>query len=242
MNAAASKICLSLFLIIFAASAYAQETAPTKTVALGDVDAGYDMSGGKAYSVKEDIQIGLKKEIEKYGKGRLSVKITSPAVVAGGSEAAGSVEMPVLPADRMPTQAEISRYMAEMQKWQKIQSGQLKVHSPVAADYFFDFKVQSGESGVDTGGAASTLGSLTGLDTSIGQVSTKSSKVYLVCTQRDPATGVLQDRHTAKASSVKVKNLGGYTSYDYGDNSIARQRLFDSAIKQCARWIASVAK
>ena len=129
-----------------------------------------------------------------------------------------------------------------MQQWQKQMSGEVKVHKPVAADAYVEFRVSSSKGGTDIGGAASTIGSFTGINTSFANMSTKSSRMYLICTMRDPATGALQDRYTAKASSVKVQNLAGYTSYNYGDDDITRERLFKRAAKKCAKWISSKVK
>jgi hypothetical protein len=207
-----------------------------KVVAIGDVDAGYSMSGQKAYDVKETIQLGLKKELEKLGKGSYSVNIVSPAVVTEGSEPE-AVELPELPQDRAPTQKEMAKYMAAMQRFQKQMTGEVKVHKPVSADYFFEFRVESSSGGADTGGMASTIGGIAGVDTSLGDVSTKKERVNLVATMRDPRTGSLMDKHVSKATSVKFRNLGGYTSYDYGDDSVSREKLFSSAIRDCAKWM-----
>lgn len=205
----------------------------SKTIAIGDVDAGYDMNGGQAWQVKETIQLALKRELEKKG---YVVKITSPAVVTESYQEEGA-GLPALPTNRAPTQEELNRYMGAMQKLQMQQSGKVKVHKPVAADAFFEFRIQSGSGSSDTGGVARTIGDLTGLDTSWGSMSTSTTKMYLVCDMRDPASGALEDRHTAKASSVKFKNLGGYTSYDYGNDIEARERLFNKAVTDCAKWI-----
>jgi hypothetical protein len=56
---------------------------------------------------------------------------------------------------------------------------------------------------------------------------------------RDPRTGALIDKHTSKASSVRVKNIAGYSDYDYGSDEMTRERLYKSAIKECAKWIES---
>lgn len=212
-----------------------------KTIALGDVDAGYSMSGQKPYQVKESIQVLVKNELEKIGKGRYNVKITSPAVTVKGAKAP-EANMPTLPQGKIPTQADMAKYMAQMQQWQRQMSGEVKVWEPVAADAAVEFRVSTSKGGADVGGAASMIGSYTGLDTSIADMSTKSSKMYLTCTLRDPATGTLIDQYTAKGSSVKVRNLAGYTSYDYGDDEITRQRLFERAAKKCAKWIAEQVK
>jgi len=212
------------------------EEASQKVIAIGDVDAGYDISGQRAYDVKETIQIGLKKELEKRGKGLYTVKIVSPAVVTEGKEPEPA-NLPEMPTNRAPTQKEMAKYMAAMQQMQKEMTGQVKKHKPVAADAYFDFRVTSGESSQDTGGAASTIGYYSGINTHVGDMATKTTKVYLTATQRDPKTGELVDKHTAKASSVKFRNVAGYTSYDYGSDEMARESLFKFAIKDCAKWI-----
>lgn len=212
--------------------------APSKTIALGDVDAGYSMSGQKASDVKETIQLMLKKELEKVGKGRYAVKITSPAVVAENAPLS-SAEMPMLPTDRAPTPQEMSKYLATMQRWQQQMSGQVKVHKAVTADAFFEFAVSSGQGGVSTGGVTSTVGDFVDIPTGIGNVDTSSSRMDLVCTMRDPATGELLDRYVAKASSVKVRNLMGFTSYDYGEDTRTKENLFRSAVSKCAKWIST---
>lgn len=230
------------FLLMFAINLNAQESGgAVKTIAIGDVDAGYSMSGQKAYDVKETIQILLKKDLEKIGKGNYVVKITSPAVVTEGQKAP-EASFPTLPEGKQPTQKDMAKYMAQMQQWQKQMTGEVKVHKPVAADAYVDLAVRSGQSSVDTGGAMSTVSQFTGVYTSAGDVSTKSTKVDLVCTLRDPATGELQDRYVAKASSVKFRNIAGVTSYDYGDDSITQEKLFKSAVQKCAKWIAQQVK
>lgn len=229
------------FLAVLTAFCAAAEEGASKVIAIGDVDAGYDISGQRAYDVKETIQIGLKKEIEKQSKGQYTVKIVSPAVVTAGKEAEPS-ELPELPTDRAPTQKEMAKYMAAMQQMQKEMTGQVKKHKPVAADAYFDLRVSSGQSGMDTGGAASTIGYYSGINTHVGDMSTKTTKVYLTATQRDPRTGELIDKHTAKASSVKFRNVGGFTSYDYGSDEMQRESLFKPAIKDCAKWILSQVK
>lgn len=236
MNFRKTIVFLALLALLFPLSLKAEEGAQ-KVVAIGDVDAGYSMSGKKAYDVKETIQINLKKEIEKECKGSCVAKIVSPAVVVEGSKAEATMQFPEMPTNRAPTQKEMAQYMAAMQQMQKQMTGEVKTHKPVDADYYFDFTVSSGQSGMDTGGAAYTVESLTGLNTSPADVSTKSTKVYLTATQRDPKTGTLIDKHTAKASKVKVRNMAGYTSYDYGNEELDRERLFSSAIKSCAKWI-----
>lgn len=227
-----------LGMLSIASSAFAEDAAPSasKVIAIGDVETGYDTGGQKGYELKETIQLGLKKEIEKLGKGRLTATIVSPAVVTAGSQPEPA-DLPDLPTDRAPTQKEMATYMAAMQQYQKQMMGQIKTHKPVAADAYFDIRVASGQSGVDTGGIAGEIGSLTGLNTSIGDISTKSTKVYLIATMRDPKTGALIDKHTTKASSVKVRNIAGYSDYDYGSDELTRERLFASAIKDCAKWM-----
>ncbi len=214
------------------------EEGGQKIVAIGDVDAGYSISGQKAYDVKETIQINLKKEIEKLCKQNCTVKIVSPAVVVEGQKAEDVEDFPEMPTNRPPTQKEMAKYIAAMRQMQKQMTGELKTHKPVDADYYFDFKVTSGQSDTDTGQAAYTFETLTGINTSPADLSMKSTKIYLTATRRDPKTGTLIDKYTAKASSTKVRNLAGYTSYDYGDDEITRERLFSSAIKNCAKWIS----
>lgn len=230
----------ALIISAFSFSLYAQEAAQ-KVIAIGDVDAGYDIGGQRAYDVKETIQIGLKKELEKQGKGKYVVNIVSPAVVTEGAQPEPA-NLPEMPTNRAPTQKEMAKYMAAMQQMQKQMTGQVKTHKPVAANAYFDFKVASGISGGDTTGGASTIGEYTGLNTSVGDIGFKSTKVYLVATMRDPKTGELIDKHTAKASSVKFKNVAGYTSYDYGSDEMTRESLFKPAIKDCAKWIAEQVK
>lgn len=230
-------IVVSALLAILAPLHLNAEEGGQAVVAIGDVDAGYSMSGGKAYDAIETIQINLKKQIEKECKGRCVAKIVSSAVVVEGSKPEVTTQFPELPTNRAPTQKEMTQYMAAMKRMQKEMTGEVKVHKPVDADYYYDFKVSSGQSGMDTGGAAYTIESMTGLDTSVADVSTKSTKVYLTATRRDPKTGTLIDKHTAKASKVKVRNMAGYTSYDYGNDELERERLFSSAIKSCAKWI-----
>lgn len=212
------------------------EVVASKTIAIGDVDAGYTMGGSSPVDVKETIQICMKKELEKLGNGAYNTKITSPAIVVEGKEADTS-NYPTLPSNRVPTQQELAKYMAAMQRMQDQMSGKVKVFKPVEADAYIEFKIQSGKGGADTGGVMGTLGQLTGLDTSFGSISTETVKVHLVCTMREPKTGELLDRYTAKTSSVKFKNLGGFTSYDYGDDEIARERLFKQAVQKCAKWL-----
>jgi len=212
------------------------KTVTVKTIAIGDVDAGYTMGGSKPADVKETVQLAMKKQLEKLGKGAYNIKITSPAVVVAGSDP-GEGDFPTLSTGRAPTQKEMARYMAAMQRWQNQMTGKVKVHKPVAADAYVEFKLQGSKGGMDTSGAASTIGSLAGIDTSLGNISTKTTKVYLVCTMRDPQTGALIDRYTAKTSSVKFRNLGGFSSYDYGNDDIARERLFKSAVSKCAKWV-----
>ncbi len=240
MKRAIAVICMAVFALAVPFFANAEE-GTSKVIAIGDVDAGYDISGQRAYDVKETIQIGLKKEIEKLGKGQYSVKIVSLAVVTGGKEPE-AVEMPEMPTDRAPSQKEMAKYMAAMQQMQKEMTGQVKRHKPVSADAYFDFRVASGESGADTGGIAGTIGHYGGIDTTAGDVSTKSTKIYLTATQRDPKTGELMDKHTSKASSVKFRSMAGYTSYDYGNDEITREKLFSSAVKDCAKWIVNAVK
>jgi hypothetical protein len=238
MNFREMFISLALLAAILPLNLMAEEGGP-KVIAIGDVDAGYSMSGQKAYDVKETIQINLKKEIEKDCKGSCIVKIVSPAVVVEGAKAEPAEEFPEMPTNRAPTQKEMAAYIAAMRQMQKQMTGEVKTHKPVDADYYFDFKVSSGQSGMDTGGAAYTVEHLTGLDTSHADVSTKSTKVYLTATRRDPRTGTLIDKHVAKASKVRFRNVAGYTSYDYGNDELERERLFSSAIKSCAKWISS---
>lgn len=201
-----------------------------KVIAIGSVEVGPELGGERAYDIKETIQLGLKKEIEARGKGRLVGSIVSPAA----AEIPGP---PQLPTDRPPTQKEIANYTAAVQQWQRQISGDVRVHKPVAADAYFDFKVVSGQSSTDTGGAASVIGRMTGVDTSLGDVSTKTTKVYLIVTMRDPRTGTPLDRYTSKATSMKFQNIGGFSSYDYGNDEIARQKLLSSAIRDCSKWI-----
>jgi hypothetical protein len=180
----------------------------------------------------------VKRELEKIGKGRYNVKITSPAVVIEGAAPKAST-MPTLSSGRTPTQKEMMQYMAQMQQWQNQASGKVKVHKPVVADVFVEFRISNSKGGTDVGGAASTISRFTGVNTSFANLSTKSSKMYLICTMRDPASGALIDRYNAKASSVKIRNLAGYTSYDYGDDEITRENLFKRAARKCAKWIKS---
>lgn len=215
----------------------AQE-AQLKVIAIGDVETGSALGGGGTSGMKETIQLGLKKEIEKQGKGRLVVQIVSPEAMAEGTQAEAAT-IPAMPTNRAPTQKEMTQYLAAMQQWQQRMTGQGKTHRPVAADAYFDLRLASGTSGVDTSGAASTIGSLTGLDTSFGSVSTKTTKVYLIATMRDPKTGAPLDQYTAKASSVHIRNIAGYSEDDYGSDELTREDLFSSAIKDCAKWIAS---
>ena len=214
------------------------EPVTIKTIAIGDVDAGNDVNGRKAVDVKETIQILMKRGLEKEGRGRFQINIVSPAVVVEGSEPAAA-NIPALPTNRAPTEQELAKYMGAMQQYQKQMSGQVRVHKPVAADAYVDFSVSSGKGGMDTGGLASTIGQFTNVPTSIGNVGTSSVKVNLVCTLRDPASGTLVDRYVAKASSVKVKNVAGYTSYDYGNDVATIERLFNSSVKKCAKWVSS---
>lgn len=206
-----------------------------KTIAIGDVDAGYNMNGEKAYDVKETIQLELKKELEKLGNGMYSVIITSPAVVAEEKE--NEVKAPPAPKNGILSAKEMAKYMAVLQKQQQALSGQVKVHKPVSADSYFDFRVESGSGGGDTGGVASTIGRFTGLDTSMANMSAQSTKIHLVCTMRDPASGQMIDRYIAKASSVKFTDIGGYRSYNYGGNFETRQKLFSKAVRDCAKWM-----
>lgn len=226
------RLIICVALVVIATPLYAQQ----KVIALGDVDVGYDIAGQRAYDVKETIQVGLKKEIEKQGKGSYVVNIVSPAVVTEESQPEPA-DLPEMPTDRAPTQKEMAKYMAAMQQYQKQMSGQVKTHKPVAADAYFDFRVVSGTSEADTGGAASTIGEFTGHYPSVVDMSTKTTKVYVVATMRDPKTGSLIDKHTAKASSTKVRNIAGYTDYNYGSDEMTREGLYKSAIKECAKWI-----
>lgn len=226
---------IAAFTLLLSTAAGAEEPQP-KTIAIGDVDVGLDVGGQKAYDVQETIQLGLKKELEKKSKGRYAVTIVSPAVVAKGSEPPPA-ELPEMPTDRAPTQKELAQYLASMQQWQKQMTGQVKAHKPVQADAYFDLKVVSGMSGFDTSGAAGTIRDFAGVTTSAGDLATKVTKVHLVATMRDPQTGALLDKHTAKASSVKFRNVAGATSYDYGSDEMTHEHLFASAIKECAKWI-----
>lgn len=230
-------VVLACSLLGLSSNLFAQDAAQ-KTIAIGDVEAGYETAGQNAYDLKETIQLGLKKQLEKIGKGKYAIDIVSPSVVTPGQEPE-TMELSDMPTDRPPTQKDMARYMAAMQRMQKQLTGQLKTHKPVAADAYFDFRVVSGQTGVDTGGAASTIGGLAGVDTSIGNISTKKTEVNIVATMRDPKTGTPIDKYTAKATSVKVRNIGGYTSYDFGSDEMTRERLFSSAVKDCAKWIAS---
>ncbi len=212
------------------------EEAGEKVIAIGDVNVASDIAGQNAYDVKETIQVGLKKELEKRSKGKYTVNIVSPAVVSEGSKPEAA-ELPEMPEGRAPTQKEMAKYMAAIQQYQKEMSGQVKKHKPVAGDAYFDFRLASGQRETDTGGVASTIGSYTGLNTSAGDVGTKTTKVYLIATMRDPRTGELMDKYTAKASSVKVRNIAGYSDYSYGSDEMTREGLYKSAIKECAKWI-----
>jgi len=208
-----------------------------KTIVVGNVDIGYMVSGAKPADMKETIQFNLKKEIEKKGKGRYIVKIADPAV-----QADYETTMPAMPTNRAPTSAELSKYISSMKQWQQQANSPKKRYKPVAADAFFDFRLKTAKSGMDTGGLMGTIGDFTGTYTSAGDLSTKSEKVHLVCDMRDPKTGALLDRYIAKASSVKVRNIAGYTSYDYGSDELRDDYLFKSATKKCAKWISSKVK
>ncbi len=232
-------ICVVITLLIPAA--LAAEGAAKKTVALGDVQMGYDGSSQKSYEVKETIQIGLKKRLEKLSKGSYTVEIVDPAVITKGSKPKAA-EMPTMPTDRVPTQSDIAQYMAAMQQMQKQMTGEVRVHQSVNADDYFEFRISSSKSDVDTGMAASSIAGYSGFDTTPGDVSYKRTKLYLIATQRNPKTGALIDKHTCKASSTKVRNVAGYTTYNYGDDEITRERLFKKAIKSCAKWINSKVK
>ncbi len=218
-----------------------QPTEPVvmKTIALGDVNVGNSGGGQQAYEVKETIQMMLKKEIEKKGKGRFNVIITSPAVVVEGSQPDAS-KMPTI--SSKPTQAEIMKYMAQMQQFQKQMSGQVKVHKPVTADAYFEFSVADSQGGMSASGIPSEIGQFVDVPVSIGSMSAKSSKIQLICTMREPASGQLLDRYAAKASSVRVQNIMGYSSYDYGDDAMTRESLFKSAVRKCGKWIVDKAK
>lgn len=232
-------ITLGLLFVVIAIPLYlAAQDAKPKVIALGDVEASYDVGGQHSYDVKETIQLGIKKQLEKIGKDRYEVNIVSPAVVTAGSEPEPA-DLPEMPTNRAPTQKEIAKYMAAMQQMQKQMTGQVKTHKPVKADAYFDFKVVSGISGGDTTSAASTVGEFTGLNTAAGDVGVKTTKIYLIATMRDPKTGALLDKYTAKASSVKFRNIAGYTDYDYGSDEMARERLFSSAVKDCSKWISN---
>jgi hypothetical protein len=227
-------ICTAIALLIPAI--LSAQGAAKKTVALGDVQMGYDGSSQKSYEVKETIQIGLKKRLEKLSKGSYNVEIVDPAVVTRGSKPAATA-MPTMPTDRAPTQNEIAQYMASMQQMQRQMMGQVKVHQPVNADDYFEFRISSSKSDTDTGMTASSIAGYSGYDTTPGDVSFKRTKLYLIATQRNPKTGALIDKHTCKASATKVRNIAGYTTYNYGNDEITRERLFKKAIKDCAKWI-----
>lgn len=239
-----SVVALFLALQPFCAVAEEQSTGKqtVKVIAIGDVDAGYNISGQHAYDVKETIQLGLKKEIEKRGKGTLTVNIVSPAVRAEGAKMSEPEDLPQMPTDRAPTQKEMAQYIAAMQQWQKEMTGQVKKHKPVEADAYFEFKVQSQASETTNYGTASTIGDITGHSMPSTDFGVKSTKVYLIATQRDPKTGALIDKHTAKASSLKVRNIAGYTSYYYGSDEITNEQLFKTAIEACAKWIVKQMK
>ncbi len=237
MNTKLAVIFISMLLVPLPQLSAAQE-ADQKIVALGDVEIGQNYSGRKAYEVKETIQFGLKKELEKKGKGRYAINIVSPTTTAKGAPPEPP-NVPDLPKDRMPTQKELAQFAAAMQKMQKEMSGEVKAYSPVSADAFFDFRIESGIGGGQTSGAAGMVGEWTGLDTSAGDIGMKTTKVYLIATMRNPKDGTPIDKYTAKATSVKFRNVAGYTDYDYGSDEITRERLFSSAVKQCAKWIDS---
>lgn len=207
----------------------------TKSVVIGDVQVGSAAGGSNSKDVKETIQMGLKKQLEKKSKGNYSVSISNPTADAGDKEK--SPEMSALPTNRQPTQAEIMKYMKAMQKMQSEMMSDTRKFSPVIADAYFDFKLQTSKSEVDTGSAASIIGDFAGVDTSVGDISTKSTNVYLICSMRNPASGDLIDRYTAKVSSVKFRNIAGVSSYYYGDDGIERERLFSQAVKKCAKWM-----
>jgi len=240
MKLAKLFICLAIIPIIPTTlmAEDATKEISKKTVAIGDVQMGYDGSSQKSYEVKETIQIGLKKRLEKLGKGSYTVKIVDPAVVTKGSKPKAA-EMPTMPTDRVPTQSDIAQYMAAMQQMQKQMTGQVRVHQPVDADDYFEFRISSSKSDTDTGMAVSSIAGYSGYDTTPGDVSLKRTKLYLIATQRNPKTGALIDKHTCKASATKVRNVAGYTTYQYGDDEITRERLFKKAIKSCAKWINS---
>jgi Skp family chaperone for outer membrane proteins len=231
------KTLALLVLVVVCAFSLNAMAQTVKTVAIGDVEAGYDTHGRKPADVKETIQILMKKRLEKLGKGAIQANIVSPAVVVEGSQPKAS-NFPTLPTNRAPTQKEMAQYMAAIQQWQKQATGQVKTFKPASEQYYVDFSVSGGKSGMDTSGIDSTIGQFGGsLPTDIADVGTKSVKVDLICTMRNPQTGALVDRYVAKASSVKVKNLAGYTSYDYGNDAREIESLFNSAVKKCAKWM-----
>lgn len=213
------------------------EPGTVKTIAIGEVDAGYDTHGRKPADVKETIQILMKKQLEKIGKGSIQANIVSPAVVVEGAQP-GASNFPTLPTNRAPTQKEMAAYMASMQQWQKQATGEVKTFKPVSEDYYIEFTVSGGKSGMDTSGIGSTVGQFGGnLPTEFIDLGAKSVKLDLICTVRNPKTGTLEDRYVAKASSIKVKNLAGYSSYDYGNDAREIERLFNSAVNKCAKWV-----
>lgn len=210
------------------------EPVSSKTIALGDVVGSNASSPSDAAGVKEAVQILVKKELEKIGKGRYNVNIVSSTVAREDKEDS----FPALPENRAPTAAEMAKFTAAMQKMQMKMSGQ-PTFKPVKADAYVDFRIQSGSGSVDTSGVAGTIGQLSGIDTSLGSLSTSSTKLYLVCNMRNPADGMIIDRYTAKTSSVNIQNIAGFSSYDYGgQDETTKERLFSQAAVKCAKWIS----
>jgi len=220
--------CIMMFLG-FAGFVFAEEDKPPKVVVLGEVKLSGSAVTQNEEDVKETIQMNIRNELEKRGKGKYIVNLAVPEQSApSGIE----TEIP-----NSNSQA-LANHLAAIQKLQQQQQHPVRQgHVPVNADAYFDFRVSNSANETDTSGVADTVGNFIGYDTSLGSFSTRKFTVFLTVSMRDPKTGMLLDQHTAKSSSTKVRNVAGYSSYNYGNDSADIERLFSKTIKECVKWI-----
>lgn len=244
----AIALCLTVFLTPFTAKAKKEpETGLKKIIAIGYVDTGYlGFQNMEPEELSEMFRIEIKKALAKRGYAPVLAQMGAAAAPAPATAPTEVPQMPEMPQSGKPmSPQEMQKVVAQMQQIQQQMMSQMHgyqrpSHEPVAAQALFHFQLRTGESSLDTGEAVGWAEFFSQQPLGLAEVSSETTKIYVLTTQHDPESGKLMDNHATKASSTRFHRLGGYTYYSISDSAnhaAAFERVFRSSVEKVAKWI-----
>ncbi|MDO8527519.1 MAG: hypothetical protein Q7T03_07525 [Deltaproteobacteria bacterium] len=226
-------ICvLGLFLISMPAWAGLK-----KVIAIGVVNASMlSFQGGNPGNLNSLLQDQIKKQIDASGR-YVGVIVEEDQGLTEEDQICLDKLQARMGEGQTLSQQEMMQYSTLITKQMGPMMQQYAPPKNVAAQALMTFSASTGESSMDTGSVASTIGSVVNIPYGIGDMSSQSHKLTLTCVLHDPTTGQVIDQKKVDSTKTKFNRLGGMSTFSGTNQEEVYDKLFSKGVGKCVEWI-----